>query len=96
MACARRIAGNAKIVYAGVDTDGTDGPGGLHMAGAPSCLAGAIVDGYTLEELRGRGYLLENCLQNHETSEALWNTGNGIYATQSVSLNDLLVVLIAP
>ena len=38
-AAALKIAGSKKIVFGAVDTDGTDGPGGLKIEGVPECLA---------------------------------------------------------
>ena len=49
------IAGSEKIVVGAVDTDGTDGPGGFKFPGAPECLGGAIVDGYTVAEAKAKG-----------------------------------------
>lgn len=93
-AAALKIAGSEKIIFGAVDTDGTDGPGGLEMPGAPECLAGAVVDGYTLEEAKKAGVDLQEMLKTHGTSEGLWKIGCGVEAMHSVSALDLGVILI--
>lgn len=93
-AAATKISGSKKIVFGAVDTDGTDGPGGLQIPGAPECLAGAIVDGYTLDEANKEGVDLEKMLKTHGTSEGLWKLGCGVEAVHSVSALDLGVILI--
>ena len=91
---AMKIAGSKKIVIGAVDTDGTDGPGGLNVEGAPTCLAGAIVDGYTLSEAESKGLYMEDALRTHGTSEPLWKLGCGVSATANVSALDLRIILI--
>jgi glycerate-2-kinase len=102
LAAARRIAGSANIVMGGVDTDGTDGPGG-HFddtgggqwpAGGVPCLAGGIVDGQTVAEAKAAGVDLLDALRQHDTSPALWKLQSGIAAAQNISLGDLDVALI--
>lgn len=93
-AIADRIRGSRRIVAAAVDTDGTDGPGGFSQKGAPTCLAGGCVDGYTVNEFEKAGFDIRQVLKKHGTSKALWNTGNGIHAIQGISVNDLVVILI--
>lgn len=94
LAAAKRIEGNDKIVFGAVDTDGTDGPGGLNLEGAPECLAGAIVDGYTVAEAKAAGIDLWKAMQTHGTSEPLWKLGCGVEAIHNVSALDLGVILI--
>ena len=94
LAAALRIDGSEKIVIGAVDTDGTDGPGGFKCAGAPECLAGAIIDGYTVSEASERSIDLYNALKTHGTSEPLWHIGCGVYALSSVSALDLRIILI--
>lgn len=91
---AMKIAGSEKIVIGAVDTDGTDGPGGLKLEGAPACLSGAVVDGYTVEAAKEAGIDLWNALKTHGTSEPLWKLGCGIDAVHGVSALDLRVILI--
>lgn len=93
-AAALKIAGSEKIVFGAVDTDGTDGPGGLDIPGAPECLAGAVTDGYTLMEAEKANVDLKEMLRTHGTSEGLWKIGCGISAIHSVSALDLGVILI--
>lgn len=94
LAAAQRIAGTQGIVFGAVDTDGTDGPGGLKLPGAPSCLAGAIVDGETVAEAQRAGIDLWAALKSHGTSEALWKLGCGVAAQPCVSALDLGIILI--
>lgn len=94
MAAAIQIAGSKRIVFGAVDTDGTDGPGGFCYPGAPNCLAGAIVDGDTLEEARAVGIDLWTALKSHNTSEPLWRLGCGVDAVSGVSALDLGIILI--
>ena len=96
MAAALNIKGSERIVFGAVDTDGTDGPGGLAavLPGAPECLAGAIVDGYTLAEAEKAGIDLRNALKTHGTSEALWPIGCGVDAENGVSALDLGLILV--
>ena len=77
-----------------VDTDGTDGPGGFDYEGAPRCLAGAIVDGYTVQQATEKKIDLWSALKTHATSEPLWRLGCGVDAVDGVSALDLRVILI--
>ena len=94
LAAATKIAGNERIVMGAVDTDGTDGPGGFSVAGAPECLAGAIVDGYTLQEAEKAGLDLWKSLKTHGTSGPLWKLDCGVDAEKGVSALDLRIILI--
>ena len=94
MSAAITIRGSERIVIGAVDTDGTDGPGGFHLEGAPECLAGAIVDGHTLEEAQQAGIDFWQALKTHGTSEPLWKLGCGVSAISNVSALDLRVILI--
>jgi glycerate 2-kinase len=96
LAAALTIAGSEHIVMAGVDTDGTDGPGGVIApdAGDVRCLTGGIVDGQTLAEARAAGVDIAAALRQHGSSAALWQLKSGIVATQNISLTDLGVTLI--
>lgn len=94
IAAAQRMAGSEKIIVGAVDTDGTDGPGGLVLEGAPGCLSGAIVDGQTIAEAKEKGIDLGQALKTHGTSEPLWKLGCGIAGTQSISVLDLRVIAI--
>ncbi len=96
LAAATRIAGHPHIVMAGVDTDGTDGPGGWFAAdnGNIPCLAGGLVDGETVAEARALGVDIVAALRRHDTSPALWQLKSGIAATQNISLTDLGVTVV--
>ena len=94
LAAAMKIDGSQSIVIGAVDTDGTDGPGGFVYENAPSCLAGAVVDGYTIEEAKDKGIDLQNALKTHGTSEPLWKLGCGVWATANVSALDLRIIYI--
>ena len=96
IAAALQIAGSEKIVIGAVDTDGTDGPGGLDIPGAPTCLAGALVDGATVQEAAAAGEDLSSALRTHGTSAPLWRIGCGISASSNVSALDLGIILITP
>lgn len=88
------IEGMDKVTVGAVDTDGTDGPGGLKLEGAPGCLAGGIVDGMTMRRAAFKGVDVKKALLSHSTSEALWKTDCGVFAAQNVSMGDLGVILI--
>lgn len=94
IAAAMRIAGSKKIVIGAVDTDGTDGPGGFKYPGAPECLAGAVVDGYTAGEAREAGIDLDLALKTHGTSEPMWKLNCGVDAESNVSALDLRIIYI--
>ncbi|MDD3334322.1 MAG: DUF4147 domain-containing protein [Eubacteriales bacterium] len=94
IAAAIRIAGDKRIVFGAVDTDGTDGPGGLDIPGAPNCLAGAVVDGETLAQAEAAGIDLWDALKTHATSAPLWRLGCGVSAEHNVSALDLGLILI--
>lgn len=92
--CAREIAGHHRIVMASVDSDGTDGPGGLRLEGAPSCLGGGIVDGYTWQRAQERDVDIHKALKTHATFAALWRLDCGLHIEQNISLNDLTIIYI--
>jgi glycerate 2-kinase len=96
LAAALRIAGSANIVVAAVDSDGTDGPGGNLTSDGEviHCLAGAVVDGWTVQEACVAGVDIHEALRRHDTSPILWRLDSGIHATPSVSMTDLGVFLI--
>ncbi len=96
LAAARRISGSPRIIIASVDTDGTDGPGVPLATGedATTCLAGGIVDGYTLQEAASTGVDIVAALRRHDATPALQDLGSGILAEPNISLNDLTVALI--
>jgi len=96
LAAAVHIAGSEHIVMGSVDTDGTDGPGKQFVDGHKDVpvLNGAIVDGTTATRARELGYNVFEELKHHNTSPALYHLGDGVVATQNISMNDLTVTLI--
>ena len=95
IAAALKIAGSKNIVIGAVDTDGTDGPGGLNYKDAPTCLAGAVIDGYTAEEAETKKIDLRKALKTHDTSKPLWDLNCAVHAESNVSALDLRIILIA-
>lgn len=98
LSTALAIDGNKRIVVGAVDTDGTDGPGGIfhsdaHQLGCDN-LAGGIVDGYTIEEAKALNINIKDALKKHDTSKALWMLDSGIWTSQNISVQDLIVLLI--
>lgn len=65
---AQKIAGK-KIVCLTMDTDGTDGP---------TDIAGALVDGYTVERAKNRGLNVLESLRNHDSSAVLRQLGDTV------------------
>lgn len=96
LSAALKIAGSGNIVIASVDTDGTDGPGFQFAGGSTGipCLAGGIVDGWTVEEARRRGVDLIGALKRHDTTPALWRLDSGVVVSPNISVIDLTVALI--
>lgn len=98
LSAATVLAGNRQVVVGCVDTDGTDGPGGYICEEAQSLgittLAGGIVDGSTISEAELLGLDIAACLKKHNTSLPLWKLGSGVWATQNISVQDLVVVLV--
>lgn len=94
LAAAKKISGSKRIVIASVDTDGTDGPGGLNIPGAPGCLGGGIVDGDTVAKLQERKLDLETAIRCHDTSGILWQSDCGCVVEQNISMNDLSIIMI--
>ncbi len=92
------ISGRRRIVVGSADTDGTDGPGGRFNedAWAQGCrgLSGGIVDGYTMDRAKELGLDVAQALRRHDTSDTLWKLDSGLWATQNISINDIILVLI--
>jgi glycerate-2-kinase len=100
LSAATAIQGNTRIVIGCVDTDGTDGPGGHFdddaAAKGITTLSGGIVDGFTTTEALEKGVSITEALKNHGTSQPLWKLNCGVWATQNISVQDLVVVLVMP
>lgn len=98
LGAAKIISGSKRIVSVSVDTDGTDGPGGDFSPDATEvgcdCLAGGMVDGYSLSEMKDSGVDYNNTVRTHDSSKALWQTGNGVWAIHNISIQDLVFMLV--
>ncbi len=98
LTAARSISGLKRVVVGSADTDGTDGPGGRFndAAYAQGChgLSGGVVDGYTMARARELGLDVEQALRCHDTSDTLWKLDSGLWATQNISINDIILILI--
>ncbi len=98
LGAAKILRGNKRIVSVSVDTDGTDGPGGDFDSEASAlgcdCLAGGIVDGYSFDEGVAVGEDFLKALKFHDTSRALWKTGNGIWSIHNISIQDLIFMVV--
>jgi len=91
--------GGARVVVAALDSDGTDGPGTQHksLGGAeePLCMAGGIVDGYTMAEAAERGVDVAAELANHNSTIALLDLDSAIYTGNTgMCLGDLRVLVV--
>lgn len=98
LTAANAISGRYNIIFGAVDTDGTDGPGGFINESAEAAgvrvLSGGIVDGYTAEQAVQRGVDINQALRCHTTADALWRLDSALIATQNISINDLVLVLV--
>jgi glycerate-2-kinase len=94
LSAAFELDGTHQIVIAGVDTDGTDGPGGDFGVEGVRCLAGGIVDGQTVAQAKAAGVDIWGAVGRHDTSRALWRLESGILATPNIAVGDLGVTLI--
>ena len=87
-----------RIVVAALDSDGTDGPGTQHHsldARGPLCMAGGIVDGYTMQEAAERGVDVAAELANHNSTMALLDLDSAIYTGNTgMCLGDLRVLVV--
>ncbi|RME55121.1 MAG: hypothetical protein D6790_16250 [Caldilineae bacterium] len=94
------LVASKRVVVAAVDSDGTDGPGIQHHAapGMPEgivCMAGGLVDGYTLELAAERGVDVDAELANHNSSVALARLNGAIYTGNTgMALGDLRVAVV--
>jgi len=98
LSAATVLNNSRRIVIGASDTDGTDGPGGKFddEAWDKGChaLNGGIIDGYLMQEAKERGVDIAQALKTHATSKALWDLSSGIWATQNISVQDLIVALV--
>lgn len=98
LTAAKAISGRHNIVFAACDTDGTDGPGGFINEDAEKSgvrvLSGGIVDGYTAEQAERLRVDINKALRTHATADALWKMNSAVVATQNISINDLVLILV--
>jgi len=81
-----RIEGSAKIVFASVDTDGTDGP---------TDVAGGIVDGETVERAKDMRLDIYGSLMKHDSFNVLTKLKDGIFTgSTGTNVMDLDVTLV--
>jgi glycerate-2-kinase len=84
LAAALKIAGSKKITIASIGTDGSDGP---------TDIAGAIVDGYTLERSEGVKVDLVEGLEKHDSSNVFRKLGDAVYTNNTgTNLMDLILI----
>ena len=98
LAAAPYISGSKTIIIASVDTDGTDGPGVQYAKNMPEdmpfCLAGGIVDGETMAEIKNAGIDLVSEMSRHNVSPVLWKIKCAVNASLNISLIDYTVALV--
>jgi glycerate 2-kinase len=88
LATAAVIADSKRIVVASADSDGADGP---------TDVAGAIVDGYTVDRAHRAGVDLEEELRRHNTHVVLRDLGDTVYTgVLKTNVRDLRVVYVGP
>jgi glycerate-2-kinase len=88
LAAAIEIQGMQKVVIAGIDSDGTDGP---------TNLAGGLVDGQTATMASKNGLDLFTILMQHDVTPAMISLGDGIETGNTgTNVNDLKLMIIYP
>jgi glycerate-2-kinase len=88
LAAAPRIAGSSRVVIGSADSDGCDGP---------TNVAGAIVDGNTVERAQDLGIDLFAELRNHNSNAVFEALGDTIYTgVLTTNIQDLRVVYVGP
>lgn len=86
LAAALKITRSENIVVASIGTDGTDGP---------TDIAGAIVDGYTLDQAESAGIDGFQQLKRHNSSYVLANVNDAIYTYDTkTNLMDLIILFV--
>ncbi len=85
LAAARELTGLTHVVVAGFGTDGTDGP---------TEVAGAMVDGKTVQRAKRKGLSIEKCLEKHD-SYTFFNkvVGHIITGPTKTNVNDIYIIL---
>lgn len=97
LSAALEIKESKRIVMGAVDTDGTDGPGTQFTKeyGEIPCLAGGIIDGYTVEAASKQGINIAEEVKKHNSTLPLLKMDDGVITSQSVSLGDLAITFIS-
>jgi glycerate-2-kinase len=86
VAAAIALDGIQDLVIAGLDSDGTDGP---------TDIAGAMVDGGTVDRARALGIDLRQLLKTHDTSAALSRMDDAIITgATGTNVNDLKLAIV--
>ena len=84
-----------RVVVAAMDSDGTDGPGTQLAGGERICMAGGVIDGYTMEEATELSVDVAAELCNHNSTIALMRLDSAIYTGNTgMALGDLRVAIV--
>lgn len=87
LASSTNIGGSRRTVIASIGTDGTDGP---------TDIAGAIVDGYTMERAQEKGIDVYFNLNNHNSSYVFRRLGDAIFTGPTgTNVMDLRLLVVA-
>ena len=85
LAAAQELAGLSNVVVAGFGTDGTDGP---------TDVAGAMVDGKTIQRAKKHGISIENILERHDSYTFFNQVGGHIITGPThTNVNDIYLIL---
>jgi glycerate-2-kinase len=86
LAAAQELAGLPNVVVAGFGTDGTDGP---------TEVAGAMVDGKTVQRAKKKGVSIENMLKEHDSYTFFNQVGGHIITGPTrTNVNDIYLMLV--
>ena len=86
LAAAQELAGLPNVVVAGFGTDGTDGP---------TEVAGAMVDGKTVQRAKKKGISIENMLKEHDSYTFFHQVGGHIITGPTkTNVNDIYLILV--
>ena len=85
LAAAQEVAGLSNVVVAGFGTDGTDGS---------TDVAGAMVDGKTIQRAKKNGISVENILERHDSFSFFNQIGGHIITGPThTNVNDIYLIL---
>jgi glycerate 2-kinase len=86
LAAAQELTGLQNVIMAGFGTDGTDGP---------TDVAGALVDGKTVERASRKGLDISRLLDNHDSYHFFRNGGGHIITGPTgTNVNDIYLILV--